>query len=610
MNLQRRVTGYREVLVAIRDACQILWAETDTYAKNRLAAAFALVIGSGLLAASAPIAYKLIVDALTGDAGMRAYVAPGLLIAAYVASQYFLKAFGALRECAHELGEQRLHRHLSRRLFAHLVSLPMSFHLNRKTGALGETLTQGLNGYQMIMQNAIYAILPVSVEFLAIAVVLIHFDHTEYLVILGMAAVSYAVAFGRGAASVTEPARAVSSAHIDAHSVLTDSLLNYETVKYFDAESIVRDRYDEALAQTESAWRIFFRRRVLNSLVVATIFAASLGASLAYAAREVIQGTMTIGDFVLINSYVLRLVQPLETVGYAVRDISQGLAFLQKLLELFREKPEGNDALADAPASNIRGEITFDEVSFCYRPDRVVLKNVSFSVARGQTVAVVGVSGSGKSSLVRLLFRLYEPVGGRIVLDSTAISEIPLSTLRQAIAVVPQDTLLFNDSIGNNIALGKHGCHQQEIEYAAKLAHLHEFIMGLPERYDTRVGERGLKLSGGERQRVAIARAALKQPRIYVFDEATSSLDSKTEREILHNLVDVSKSSTTLVIAHRLSTVVHADEIVVLDRGEIVERGTHAELLARNGKYTALWRAQHSGRVDPGTLEMSVAEFV
>jgi ATP-binding cassette subfamily B protein len=335
---------------------------------------------------------------------------------------------------------------------------------------------------------------------------------------------------------------------------------------------------------------------------VATIFALSLGASLALAAREVARGTMSVGDFVLVNAYVLQIARPLELLGVAARSLSQGIAYLQRMLELFRERPEPSQISASPTPADAGGELVFDELTFSYRPGRKILDAVSFRVPAGKTVAIVGASGSGKSSLVRLLFRLYEPDAGRVLLDGGPIAAMPFEALRQAIAVVPQDTVLFNDTIGRNIAFGRPGCTAEEIERAARLAHLHELIASLPERYDTPVGERGLKLSGGEKQRVAIARAALKRPRIYVFDEATSSLDTRTEREILANLIDLSRLATTLIIAHRLSTVVHADEILVLHRGAIVERGAHAELLELEGAYAAMWRAQQAGHADRRAL--------
>src|SRR6185437_13547695 len=309
-------------------------------------------------------------------------------------------------------------------------------------------------------------------------------------------------------------------------------------------------------------------------------------------------GAMTIGTFVLVNTYMLQLVQPVETLGYAVQSLSQGMAYLENVLGLMRERAEevAVTGTRDAP-SDAADEIEFRNVGAAYRADRAVLHHVSFHVPGGQTLGIVGASGSGKSTLVRLLTRLLEPDAGQILLSGTPVSDMDLASLRRSIAVVPQDTILFNDTIAYNIGFGKAGSTQEDIEEAARLAHLHDFIVSLPEGYQTRVGERGVKLSGGEKQRVSIARAALRRPQIYVFDEASSSLDSKTEREIARNLEEILRTRTTLIIAHRLSSVVHADDIIVLDAGTIVERGTHASLLAKKGRYAALWDAQHRGTV-------------
>ena len=590
----------------LREALQLLWTVADAYAKRRLLLALGLVATGALLSALTPLALKLAVDALTERPSGPALLTPVVLVILYVLGQYLVRFMTELRTLAFGQADQRVRRHLGRVLFDHLVRLPLRFHLERKAGAMGETAQQGIQGYQLLLNHMIYTILPVTVEFVAVAIVLVNLGHGAYLAILGVASIAYVAVFQRGAASVQDPARSISAAHIEAHAVMTDSLVNFETVKYFDAEPVVSNRYDTALGRTESAWRRFFRRRAVNGVLVATIFALSLGAALIYAANDVMRGTMTVGGFVLINAYIARLVQPLEALGFAVRDIAQGLAFLERMLDLFRETPEGDLRHAEPYETDPLGALIFHNVSFSYRHDQPVLKGVSFFVPPGRTVAVVGVSGSGKSSLIRLLFRLYEPDCGRIVLDGMPITEMPLSAVRQAIAVVPQDTVLFHDTIANNIGFGRRGSSIDDIKEAARIANLHDFIMGMPDAYETVVGERGLKLSGGERQRVAIARAALKRPRIFVFDEATSSLDSKTERDILHNLVDVSSKCTTLVIAHRLSTIVHADEILVLDRGVIVERGTHTELQKRGGHYAALWQAQH-GTTDKGALEASVA---
>jgi ATP-binding cassette subfamily B protein len=404
--------------------------------------------------------------------------------------------------------------------------------------------------------------------------------------------------FWYSAYTIMAAARAASESQVNATAVMTDSILNYETVKYFTAESVVQARVSRALSQTEDGWVGFYRRYAYNGLGVATIFAGFLGVTILHAAHEVQGGRMTVGSFVLVNTYMLQVVRPVEMLGYAMQTLSQGMAFLGKMFEILREKTEAfSPGDISAAGGGGAGRLDFEGVGVSYRSDRVILKDVNFTLPAGKTLGVVGGSGAGKSTLVRLLVRLIEPDTGRILLDGTSIGDLPLATVRQAIAVVPQDTVLFNDTIGYNIAFGKAGSTRAEIEHAARLAHLHDFIMSLPEGYDTRVGERGVKLSGGEKQRVSIARAAIKRPRIYVFDEATSSLDSNTEREILRNLREISRFSTTVVIAHRLSTVVHADEIVVLEGGTIVESGSHAALLRQNGRYASLWEAQQQGTV-------------
>lgn len=580
------------------EAFRLFATAADGYTKRRLLLTICVVVVAALLAAATPIALKFAVDSLAGSgavapvAGSALALGPLVLVVVYAAGMYAARLFAELRQFAYGQAEQRLRRHVGLHLFDHLMRLPLRFHLDRKIGAIGETAEQGMRGYQLLLTHSIITILPVAIELVAVTTVLLHFGYGMYMAIIAAAAAAYIIAFHQGAVVTKTSSFAMSKTHIEAHAVLTDSLMNYETVKYFDAEPAVSRRYDSALGNMESAWRTFYAKRLVNGFFVATIFALSLATSLWFAAQDVVRGTMTVGDFVLVNAYIIRLTQPLEMLGFAVRDVAQGLSFLQSLLDLLRESREQDVPETGSIGAASQSQLAFEHVSFSYHGDKSVLRDVSFTVPAGATVALVGASGGGKTSIIRLLFRLYEPSVGRILVDGTPICRLSLSALRRSIAIVPQDTVLFHDTIANNIGFGRHGASHSDIEAAARIANLHDQIMTMPEGYETIVGERGLKLSGGERQRVAIARAALKRPRIYVFDEATSSLDSRTEREIIRNLHDVSARSTTLVIAHRLSTIVHADEILVLDGGAIIERGKHADLLIRGGPYSELWRAQ------------------
>jgi len=587
----------RNGMASLREVIALIWTDATGFVRLRLVVALLLIMAASAMTALGPVALKLVVDGFTGRASAVG-ISAVTLIGLYVLSQWLARTVGEIRGLVYARAERRMSRMLSERLFAHVMRLPLRFHLERQTGAISQALDNGLNGYQMVLHTLVFTILPVATELGTIVVVLSRLDQPAFLGLFSGAIVAYAVVFWYSAYTIMAAARAASESQVNATAVMTDSILNYETVKYFTAESVVQARVSRALTQTENGWVGFYRRYAYNGLGVATIFAGFLGVTILHAAHEVQGGRMTVGSFVLVNTYMLQVVRPVEMLGYAMQTLSQGMAFLGKMFEIFREKAEAFSPGDISPAgSDGAGRLDFEGVGVSYRCDRVILQDVNFTVPSGKTLGVVGGSGAGKSTLVRLLARLIEPDTGRILLDGTAICDLPLATVRQAIAVVPQDTVLFNDTIGYNIAFGKAGSTQAEIEHAARLAHLHDFIMSLPEGYDTRVGERGVKLSGGEKQRVSIARAAIKRPRIYVFDEATSSLDSNTEREILRNLREISRFSTTVVIAHRLSTVVHADEIVVLEGGTIVERGSHAALLRQNGRYASLWEAQQQGTV-------------
>ncbi len=583
----------RNSLASLREVVGLIWTDATGFVRLRLVIALLLIMAASAMTALGPVALKWVVDGFTGQ-GSGPAISAGVLIGSYVLSQWLARTVGEVRGLVYARAERRMSRMLSERLFAHVMRLPLRFHLERQTGAISQTLDNGLNGYQMVLHTLVFTILPVATELGTIVVVLGKLGQPAFLGLFAGAIVAYAAVFGYSAYTIMSAGSSAADSQVNATGVMTDVILNYETVKYFTAESTVQERVSRALIQTEDGWVRFYRRYAFSGIGVATIFAVFLAVTIVFAARRVGAGRMTVGSFVLVNTYMLQVVKPVEMLGYAMQSLSQGLAFLGKMLAFFHEAPEKSVAVGAQPAGGA-GRLDFESVGVAYRSDRVILNEVSFALPAGKTLGVVGGSGSGKSTLVRLLTRLIEPDAGRILLDGTSIHELPLARLRQAIAVVPQDTVLFNDTIGYNIAFGKAGCTQAEIEHAARLAHLHDFIMSLPDGYDTRVGERGVKLSGGEKQRVSIARAAIKRPRIYVFDEATSSLDSNTEREILRNLREISRFCTTLVIAHRLSTVVHADEIVVLEGGTRVERGSPAALLRLNGRYAALWEAQQHG---------------
>jgi ATP-binding cassette subfamily B protein len=569
----------------------LVWLHTDRFVKVRLLIAVALLVLTSILTALGPVALKYVVDAISGEPGPQFSIT--LLVIFYVLAQWFARGIGELRALVYAYAERRMYRTLSEKLFAHVLRLPLRFHLNRQTGAIGQTLDNGLQGYQLIVHHLVFTLLPIAAELATVVVVLVRLDQPVFFWFYAAASLCYAIVFGISVFKVQRTATTASETSIEATAMMTDSILNYETVKYFTAERVVQEKVSKALVKTEREWISFYRLYSLSGLAVATTYAGFLALMILYAVDQVRVGAMTIGGFVLVNSYMLQLVRPIEMLGYAVQGLSQGMAMLNSMLELLRQKTEPESAAALVQVTG-PGSLEFEAVAVAYRPDRSILNDVSFRIPAGKTLGIVGTSGAGKSTIVRLVTRLLEVDCGRILLDGIPISDLPLSNVRQAVAVVPQDTVLFNDTIGYNIAFGKHGCTRREVEDAARVAHLHEFIMSLPDGYDTSVGERGVKLSGGEKQRVSIARAALKHPRIYVFDEATSSLDSRTERQILRNLRDISSAHTTLVIAHRLSTVVHADEIVVLDHGRIVERGTHMALLEANGRYALLWRAQQS----------------
>lgn len=591
-------------------ALGLLREEADSAAAWRLGATVSLVVTGGLLAGLAPLALKNLVDTLTSgvDWRQRTVIASAAAQAAwYLAALSLARLLAELRPSLIGAAEQRIYARLRQRFLAHLLALGLPFHLGRRTGALVQSGEQALLGYQIIIFNLVHSLLPVLVELVTVTLVLLSLGQPAMVATFGATALAYLVVVGICARRLEGVAQAVSDANLGTQGMLTDALLNYETIKYFGAERSTRDRFDAVSQVLETRWARLHHERTRLGLALTMTFVLSLTVSLALAIQAVADGSLSVGGFVLANVYMLQIVRPFEMLGAAARDLSQALVFVRPMLDVLSQAPESSastrrppDPHGDGGPSSSANDtahhrpapaISFRGVRFGY-DGKTVLQDLDLSVAAGRTVAIVGASGSGKSSLIRLLLGLYPPQAGGIWLDDQNIASIPLSELRAMIGLVPQDAVLFNDTVAFNIAIGSPTASRGAIEQAAKVARLHDFVMSLPAGYDTVVGERGLRLSGGERQRIAIARAVVRQPRIYVLDEATSMLDNVTESKILNGLQKVSAGCTTITIAHRLSTVRHAEEIVVLESGRVVERGDHPSLLARNGPYALMWAAQ------------------
>jgi ATP-binding cassette subfamily B protein len=543
-----------------------------------------------LASVAVPLVLKEIVDALDQPRAM--LVLPVLLLVGYGGLRLCSTLFGELRDAVFAKVTQRAIRRVAIRVFGHLHALSLRFHLERQTGGVSRDIERGTRGISFLLNFMLFNILPTLLEIGLVAAILLSKYDIWFSVIIFVTLVAY-VAF---TLFITEWRmifrRTMNDMDSKANTRAIDSLLNYETVKYFGNESWEAGRYDEHMQKWEVA-------AVSNQTSLAALNAGqsaiiAIGVTLLMllAADGVVNGSMSLGDLVLVNAFMLQLYMPLHFLGFVYREIKHSLADMEKMFSLLAE----NEEIKDKPGVNDlitgKGAIRFDRVSFSYEPNRQILFDVSFEIPAGCTVAVVGQSGSGKSTLARLLFRFYDVSEGRILINDQDIRDITQKSLRSAIGIVPQDTVLFNDSIYYNIAYGRPDATREEVFEAAKSAHIHTFIEGLPDQYETTVGERGLKLSGGEKQRVAIARAILKDPRILIFDEATSALDSKSEKIIQSELKRIAANRTTLTIAHRLSTIADADQILVMDGGSIIERGTHRELLASNGSYAHMWELQ------------------
>ncbi|MFN1144175.1 ABCB family ABC transporter ATP-binding protein/permease [Serratia quinivorans] len=575
-----------------------LWPKDNPKLRYYLVIAFAFMVISKVSITLVPLAYKAMIDALSGETAKMLAIPLGLILA-YGVARIGGALFEELRNVMFVHVSQNATRLLGLRVFRQLHALSLRFHLERQTGGLSLSIERGTQAVATVLSRLLFSIFPILFEITLVAVIMWHLLSGWFALAI-LATVGCYILFTVMAVSWRSRfRRELNQANADANTKSIDSLLNYETVKYFGNEDFEAERFNMSRRLYEyAAIKNQFSFTALN-LGQTAIISIGLIVMMAMAAQGIVQGRMTIGDFVLVNAYLLQLYQPLNFFGFIYAEVRQALIDMENMFDLLQEEQEIVDR-PDAKALHLTaGEVSFDSVSFGYDARRPILKNVSFTIPAGNTVAVVGASGAGKSTLSRLLFRFYDVSGGSVSIDGQDIRSLKQASLRAAIGIVPQDTVLFNDTLGYNIGYGKTGSSQEEIERAARLAHIHEFIVSLPDGYQTRVGERGLKLSGGEKQRVAIARTILKNPAILVFDEATSALDTQTEREIQSHLREVSRDHTTLVIAHRLSTVVDADEIIVLEAGEIVERGRHEALLAANGRYAAMWQNQYNDEQQP-----------
>jgi ATP-binding cassette subfamily B protein len=588
-----------------------IWPADRTDLKLRIFAALALLLVAKLVTITVPFSFKWATDGLTGEASAPlpdVLAAPLALTLLYGALRIAMALFTQVRDAVFAEVAMNAVRRLARDVFIHLHALSLRFHLERKTGGLTRILERGRNSIETIVRTTTLTAIPTIVEFaLVLAVFVLELDW-RYGAVVGLMILGY---MGYTTAATNwriRIRRAMNESDTDANTKAIDSLLNFETVKFFNAEARETARYDESIARYERmSVKTYTSLAWLNG-GQAVIFTIGLTAVMAMTVSGIRSGTNTIGDFILVNAMMIQLYQPLSFMGMVYREIRQSMIDIESMLDILAKNPEVEDRPGAKPLVVTEGRLAFENVFFHYDHERRILAGVTFEVPAGKTVAIVGPSGAGKSTLSRLIFRFYEPESGRITIDGQDIAGVTQASLRAAIGIVPQDTVLFNDTIAYNIRYGRPDASADEVRAAARLARIDHFIEQAPGAYEAQVGERGLKLSGGEKQRVAIARTILKAPPILVLDEATSALDSFTEYEIQDALEQVAVGRTTLVIAHRLSTVVHADEIIVLDNGVIVERGPHRALLERGGSYAAMWNRQYEIRRAEETLQRAALE--
>ncbi|MGQ0672498.1 MAG: ABCB family ABC transporter ATP-binding protein/permease [Hyphomicrobium sp.] len=600
-------SGRADHWTVFRGLLPFVWPEGRPDLRFQVGLAFAVLVVSKLVTITVPILFKAVTDALVASAPASSAPAAGSvsldapqglalaitgMILAYGVFRVLTMALNQVRDVLFTKVGQNAVRDLNNRTFAHLHRLSLRFHLERRTGGLSRVIERGTRGIDLILRMGILQLVPTVLELILVCALLVYFFDWSYVLIVLVTIAAYMwFTFAQSERRIAIR-REMNDSDTDANTKAVDSLLNFETVKYFGNEDVEAKRFDASMQRYEkAAVKTYYSLGVLNA-GQSFIYTIGMIAVMWLAARSVAAGTHTIGDFVMINAMMIQLYMPLNFMGMVYREIKQGLVDLETMFALLGEAPEVEDKPGARPLAVTRGTIRFDDVSFSYDRDRPILENVSFEVPAGQMVAIVGPSGAGKSTISRILFRFYDIQSGKVTIDGQDIRDVTQKSLRAAIGVVPQDTVLFNDTIYYNIRYGRPDATEAEIEAAARLAQIDGFIRTLPQGYKTMVGERGLKLSGGEKQRVAIARTILKGPPILMLDEATSALDSHTEKEIQDALDRVSEDRTTLVIAHRLSTIVHADNIIVLEKGRLVEQGSHAALIAGGGLYASLWNRQ------------------
>jgi ATP-binding cassette, subfamily B, heavy metal transporter len=589
----------------VKRVAPYLWPKGETGVKTRVVLALLVLLAAKVIAVATPLLFKAAIDSMSGleAAGWTLGLGAVALTIGYGLARLLSNGFQQLRDVIFYVVGIRALRLLATETFAHIHALSLRYHLTRKTGALSRIIDRGVKGVDFLVRFMLLSMGPLVIELLLVAIALFYFFDISYLIVVGVTIWLYAWFTFKVSEARLKQRKIMNDQDQDATQKAVDSLLNFETVKYFGAEARETERYHGAMERYGQAAVISTNSLAALNFGQAFIITAGLVVVMVMAAIGVNNGSLTVGDYVMVNAYMIQITMPLNFLGTVYREIRQALVDMADMFELLGQPAEVTDAPDAAALQVTGGEVTFRDVRFAYDPERQILNGVSFSVPPGRTLALVGASGSGKSTIGRLLFRFYDVSDGAIEVDGQDIRSVTQASLHDVIGVVPQDTVLFNDTIFYNIAYGRPSASVAEIEEAARAAKIHDFIVSLPDGYETKVGERGLKLSGGEKQRVGIARTILKNPPILILDEATSALDSRTERDIQGELQAISHGRTVIAIAHRLSTIADADEILVLDKGLVVERGTHSALVAKGGAYAALWHRQASEQDLPAAAE-------